>query len=330
MAMRPIHCRARGFTLVELLVVIAIIGILIALLLPAVQSAREAARRTQCLNKTKQICLAIHNYSSARRRFPSAVDLEGAKLELDSSGKPKPRLFGFLVAILPYHENTALHRIFNFDYTWNHPINKVPLETAIYEFRCPTATDPEYMVVGGTTGSSAVWAMSNLAGHYFAVLGAKYNCPSGPPYTMTTRPGNPDHCTSVGGLATNGVMYTGSRTRFKDVTDGTSKTFLVGESSYDSNGRRVWLVGSISPGDAWAYSGYNMTHPLSSAPRNKLINGSYVAVGLGNDIGFGSLHTGAAHFGMTDGSVRFVSENTSLEILKNLASRAGSETKHDL
>jgi prepilin-type N-terminal cleavage/methylation domain-containing protein len=325
MAMQSIFHGKRGFTLVELLVVIAIIGILIALLLPAVQSAREAARRNQCLNKTRQVCLAIHNYANARKKFPPAVDMEPAKLESN-----RPRLFSFLVAILPYHENTALHKIFNFDYTWNHPINATPLSTPIYEFRCPTAMDPEYMVVGGTTGGAAVWAMSNLAGHYFAVLGAKYNCPSGPPYTMTTRPGSPDHCTSVGGLATNGVMYTGSATRFKDVTDGTSKTFLVGESSYDSNGRRVWLVGSISPGDAWAYSGYNMAHPLSSSPRNKLIGGAYVAVGLGNDIGFGSLHTGAAHFGLTDGSVRFISENTSLNILKNFASRAGSESKYDL
>jgi len=73
-----------------------------------------------------------------------------------------------------------------------------------------------------------------------------------------------------------------------------------------------------------------MTHPLSSAPRNKLIGGSVVGVGLGNDIGFGSLHNGAAHFGMTDGSVRFISENTALEILKNYASRAASESKYDL
>jgi prepilin-type N-terminal cleavage/methylation domain-containing protein len=323
--MRQRFCYKRGFTLVELLVVIAIIGILIALLLPAVQAAREAARRTQCLNKTKQICLAIHNYANARKRFPSAVDLEQAKLESN-----KPRLFSFLVAILPYHENTALHKLFNFDYTWNNPINKPPLETPIYEFRCPTASDPEGMYVGGTTGSNATWGESNLAAHYFAVLGAKYDCPSNGIFSVTVRPGFPDHCSSVGGLATNGVMYAGSTTRFRDVTDGTSKTFLVGESSYESLGRRVWLVGSISPGDAWCYSGYNMTHPLSSAPRNKYINGALVNVGLGNDIGFGSLHTGAAHFGLTDGSVRFVSENTSLQILKNFASRAGSESKHDL
>lgn len=328
--MRQHRNNITGFTLVELLVVIAIIGILIALLLPAVQAAREAARRTQCLNKTKQICLAIHNYSSARKVFPPAVDMEGAKLEL-SNGNPRPRLFSFLVSILPYHENTALHGLFNFDYTWNHPINRPPLETPIYEFRCPTANDPEGMYVGGTTGSNATFAQSNLAAHYFAVLGAKFNCPSNAPYTVTARLHvEADHCAQVGGLATNGVMYTGSKTRFKDVTDGTSKTFLVGESSYDSLGRRVWLVGTISPGDAWCYSGYNMTHPLSSAPRNKYINGTLTQVGLGNDIGFGSLHNGAAHFGMTDGSVRYVSENATLIVLKSFASRAGSEANQDL
>ena len=307
-----------GFTLVELLVVIAIIGVLVALLLPAVQAAREAARRTQCTNKVKQVCLAAHNYADARRRFPSAVDTELAKLDAN-----KPRLFGYLASLLPYHEQAALHELVNYDYAWTHIVNKRPLETPLHEFRCPSALTPEWMWIGGTTGSGSTAAESNLSAHYFAVLGAKRGCPDDDKYSISVRPGSElVHCVSPGGMATNGVMYVGSRTRFKDVTDGTSKTFLIGESSYDSIGRRVWLAGSISAGDAWAYSGYNMTYSLSSSPRGQVVGNTIVDIGVNNDIGFGSLHPGGAHFGLTDGAVQFISEDIELVVLKQFASRA--------
>jgi prepilin-type N-terminal cleavage/methylation domain-containing protein/prepilin-type processing-associated H-X9-DG protein len=318
------HRLTPGFTLIELLVVIAIIGILIALLLPAVNAAREAARRTQCANHVKQISLAIHNYASARNHLPPAIDTAIAKLDSN-----RPRLTSFLVEILPYHEKTTIHNLFNFDYSWTHAVNSQILETPVYDFRCPSANDPEWMFVGGTTGSSATPGQANFSAHYFAVLGAKDTCPSAGPYTVVIREGS-DHCTvQVGGLATNGAMYTGSKTRFKDITDGTSKTFLIGESSYDSNGRRAWAVGSIRPGDAWAYSGYNMANLLSSSPRGKVVNGTIEDEGLGNDIGFGSLHNRGAHFGMCDGSVRYVAETVALKILQSYSSRAVGEVEYE-
>ncbi|HTN75912.1 MAG TPA: DUF1559 domain-containing protein [Pirellulaceae bacterium] len=113
-----------GFTLVELLVVIAIIGVLVALLLPAVQAAREAARRMQCVNNMKQIALAVHVYESANRQFPPAY----------VAGK-----HNMLTYILPQLEQQAVYDLYNFDLAWNHADNKPAVDNDMAAFRCPTA-----------------------------------------------------------------------------------------------------------------------------------------------------------------------------------------------
>ncbi|NLE38337.1 MAG: DUF1559 domain-containing protein, partial [Pirellulaceae bacterium] len=122
--------KARAFTLVELLVVIAIIGILIALLLPAVQAAREAARRMQCTNNMKQIGLAIHMVLDLRERFPAAV--------CSSPENPSVK-FSPLVLLLPHMEQSQLFEGYNFRYAWDHAVNKPVSDASISTVACPSA-----------------------------------------------------------------------------------------------------------------------------------------------------------------------------------------------
>jgi len=309
-----------GFTLVELLVVIAIIGVLIALLLPAVQAAREAARRADCANRCRQICLATHLHLSTRQEYPP------------SSGDPFQKdtiniQFSFLALILPYHEDTALHNLIDFTKTWDDGANDKARNTPVPNFKCPSHEPSEVLFV--QRGSSYVIEDSDLAAHYFAVMGAKQSCPSPPgdPYTIVA-PVNTT-CSETGGYATNGIMYPNSKTRPKDVTDGTSNTFLIGEISWNAYGNRTWFVGSIHTNQEWAYSGRNIAYPMYTASRFKTLNDFFNRTNQAypnNDTSFGSAHVAGTHFGFADGSVRYVSENVDLGVLRAHASRAAGET----
>lgn len=310
----------RGFTLIELLVVIAIIGILIALLLPAVQSAREAARRSECANKSRQICIAVHNYVDANRRFPAASD------EIRAPKSTAARRFSYLVSILPFHEEESLHNLVDFDYRWQDVQNDAARNTPLPVFKCPSRDPIERVYTYVTTPSGPpdyAWEESPLAAHYQAVLGAKDGCPvpAGSLYTV--------NCVgSEGGHAMNGIMHIPPSTnprfdvRFKDVTDGTSKTFLIGEVSWEILAHRTWMVGASG---TVAYAGKNIMNSLNSTPRSEVSGTGFIRVGLNNDVSFGSMHPGSVCFGAADGSVHFISENVSLKVLKSYASRAAGE-----
>src|SRR5690606_37400263 len=136
------------FTLVELLVVIAIIGVLVALLLPAVQSAREAARRTQCQNQRKQICLAAHNYLSTNKEFPPAAAL------LDESNVALRHDWGYLSFLLPYAERSDIHDRIVTTAQWYEEPNRTAVMTPVEEFKCPTRTPVEHLIAADPGGSS--------------------------------------------------------------------------------------------------------------------------------------------------------------------------------
>jgi prepilin-type N-terminal cleavage/methylation domain-containing protein len=309
--------RNRGFTLVELLVVIAIIGVLVALLLPAVQAAREAARRTTCVNHLRQATLAAINYQDARKHFPPAANIM-------ATGS---RSYSYVALILPYFEEESLRSLIDYDLTWNHIDNKAARDTVLSIQRCPSQ-GADWMYTSLPGASPTVFEESSLAGHYKAVMGAKrQQCEQSPGEIYTV---DCSITTSAGHVATNGIMYYDSigklcRTRPKHITDGLSKTFIIGELSWDAMNHRAWIVGREG---GIVYSGNNLMYSLNSYVRTPPSGSPIqpppgVEAGLANDVSFGSKHPGGAHFSNADGSVRFVSEDTPIALLWAAASRAG-------
>jgi prepilin-type N-terminal cleavage/methylation domain-containing protein len=305
-----------GFTLVELLVVIAIIGILVALLLPAIQSAREAARRTSCNNKIRQATLATILYQENYKHFPPSMTYPTAAAGVS-----------YISLILPFAEDEALRRLIDTNYLWSDPQNQKARETPLPVFKCPSQSEFEQMFVyvPPTVGDLED---GNLAVHYTAVLGAKRkDCPQAANEIYTVDCGI---SAAAGHAATNGIMYHDTptkpcKTRPKDITDGLSKTFLFGEQSWDAGYHRVWIVGRQGN---FFYSGNNVIYSINSAARIPQ-PGSPALPAAANDTSYGSKHPGGTHFANADGSVRFVSENTNIDLLQKAAAREDGEVVAD-
>ena len=289
----------RAFTLIELLVVIAIIAILIALLLPAVQQAREAARRTQCKNNLKQIGLALHNYHDVHLTFPSGTS--PSRLTTNNNRvRANFESWGWSAFILPFLDQQPL-----FD---NLDINGSTLNEALMRadaagtlnssfetlsaFMCPSDTTGPRMDTArrssfaGLAGVSVDWRAPtmNYAGSTGGVCGDVRS-----PREQNDRP-------------PLGIFYNGSKVRIRDITDGTSNTFLVGERE-ERCGAGTW-IGARNP-DGSGSQGNDYGLARVRIPVNDPVN-------TGNDRctdGFSSLHTGGAQFLFCDGSVHFISEN---------------------
>lgn len=268
----PIQFRPHrnGFTLVELLVVIAIIGILIAMLLPAVQAAREAARRMQCTNNLKQFGIALHNYHDTLGSFPPGFILLISNNNVTGGG------WAWGVFLMPFLEQSSLQGIldpmkFTLSEVTADPSLLKMLQENISLFYCPTS--PIEPLRELKDGAGAMVATSN------------YTCCRG----FFDLSGNNHWATK-----NNGLMFGDSRVRIRDVTDGTSNTFAVGE--------RTVLEGDKNTPDRWpSWCGPNGSggNTVSSSVANPLNHPTSISC-------FSSDHSGGANFLFVDGSAHFI------------------------
>ena len=301
----------RGFTLVELLVVIAIIGILIALLLPAVQAAREAARRAQCSNNLKQIGLAVLDYESTYRCFP----YRGTKYASPAAHEPS-----WWVQILPFLEQQDLYNSLDkseYFIRWNDR-NRILLESQYFTFMdCPSSPLPD-MVIDTYL----------YQGRNNKIMGAMYVGVAGAADHRTAQ-------TGLGGIgiqSTGGVMLVEEKVTPGSVSDGLSNTMMVVEQSgwcYDSSGTRQDCR-STSP-YGWNF-GPSYEKPLYR-PFNYVVvlhrvnERSWEATGIQGNYAFGanrpiqSAHPGGAQVAIGDGAVRFLNEELAVQTLYDLANR---------
>jgi prepilin-type N-terminal cleavage/methylation domain-containing protein len=307
--------RRIGFTLIELLVVIAIIAILIALLLPAVQQAREAARRTECKNILKQWGLALHNYHDTHNTFPQGSMGLACSATVPCNNMP------FHVMLLPFIDQAPLYNQFNFSLFYGVAPNLALNEASTPLFFCSSSRMPDRM---STTARQ-------YTVHYYGVAGPKGPRPAA--YGGGNYPHEGNTTTDHGGAALGGILTRNRHYRFGDISDGTSNTLTMGEISAPKNwvtatpvwadSWRPWVQGSSTNAVGVATYGHkNIAYQISDY--------SGYAGGqperLFNDVRFSSNHTGGAQFLMGDGAVRFVSSNIDFATYQGLATRGGNET----
>lgn len=303
--------KQKAFTLVELLVVIAIIGILVALLLPAVQKARDAARRTQCINNLKQIGLALHNYEGSQKSFPAGAISSNA--------------LSWRVLLLPYLEETAAYDQFDFKSDDGRTgLKEENLNLGLLEIKawyCPSG-DNKLTTYG--SGATIDTGEHTLTAHYCGVAGADSKDLNGQPYPYlaTSKRGN---------YVDTGVMYINSKVRFKDISDGTSKTIVVGEMVHDWPG--IFLEDPSDPNREGRGVGGGNTQPWvrgtfgtngSTACHSTLYTVNSSGVYL-NDIPFASIHAGVCNFAKCDGSTDSISEDIDIYVYRAMSTRSWDE-----
>ncbi len=278
-----------GFTLVELLVVITIIGILMSMLLPAVQQIRSAARRMQCGSRMKNVALALHNYHTALGKFPPGWISKG-----QGNGTRDPE-WGWPAMLLPYVEQQALYdqlrvderRLFDVIAEGDNSQGQQLLQTTIPIYRCPQDDTPDILPRDPEDP-----------------LGRKFDSNA----DMTFQPATSNYIGNNGfydrgyDYRNNGVFYGNSRVRIEDIKDGTSNTFLVGERDYRCSAG-TW-IGSRNPPHTGMWGSYQVRARVSMQ-LNDPTNEDHDTC----TEGFSSAHTTGANFAFADGSIHFINEN---------------------
>ncbi len=308
----------RAFTLIELLVVIAIIGVLVAILLPAVQSAREAARQTQCKNNLKQIAVATHNYHDTFFVFPCGIF---AGLDYSSTGGRGARGSGWFHQVLPYVDQTSIYAQLAQMMSAGTPVgndNEIyRAPEALRRFKVPTFMCPSDPNSGSIIGPSHA---DGFRGSYVMCSGS-------------TTLGTYGAASHVG--PQNGMFFFQSANAIRHVTDGTSNTILGSEGLSRGAGLEYGGAGQYWNG-YWGGPLFNASQTPNSSVAERIhtcLSTTYKEApcvtigGTGTDAGVHarSLHEGGVNVAMVDGGIRFVTENIDLSLWKGLATRAGGE-----
>jgi prepilin-type N-terminal cleavage/methylation domain-containing protein/prepilin-type processing-associated H-X9-DG protein len=338
--------RPPAFTLIELLVVIAIIGILIGLLLPAVQKVREAANRLKCQNNLKQLGLALHNHHDTYGRLPPGGANDQPPFGTDA---PNSTHWGssWMVYILPFIEQDSVYRKWQFSGNsgaFNSNNNTVASGVLISTFNCPASPLP----VMGAKNHPAI-----QIGNYVGISGAVHTIPG---FTETRYNVLP----SAGEVSAGGVMIPDGQLTFASIADGTSNTMALSENSNflkDTSGTMQdwratqpwgWILGVKSPGVPPNFDNgggdnrepglitirYTINYTPAAGWANDITGtgvgvGSYTGDCVGANIPLNSTHPGGVNVVYADGSVRFVSSATPLNVLAILATRDDGQTIPD-
>ena len=320
----------RGFTLIELLVVIAIIAILVALLLPAVQQAREAARRSQCKNSLKQIGIALHSYHDTHSTMPPGFVSRNVQASDPVTSSNIAPGFSWGTMILPNLDQDTMYGEMDFSRDADAPANLQLGQTSLPVFRCPSDPSQERFTYVDNTGSPAQVNGADLqlaTANYVGIIG----------YSSLTNCGDP---------AGPGVLYRNSKVRFPDITDGTSNTILSGERSSEHQ-YLVNMPNMKTPANSTWYAAIPRVNPrpagmammpMATEHSPSLILGHVGQPGMmsgrvhnntNHIVHFSSRHVGGSHFLLADGHVIFLSENIAYNTFRYLGTRDDGEELGD-
>ncbi len=310
-----LHKKPSGFTLVELLVVIAIIGILASLLLPAIQQAREAARRMSCSSNVRQLVVALNNYEGTFKKLPAGWTTHGAF---------------WSASILPQIEQRSLFDTILFEESgpgrnWDDPTgpNYAACQTNIEIFRCPSMPNPRRRDYNNIV---------NRAQSAYRGVGSSRVASDD---TSSVPAPNPNGLLSFERRELDGVLYGCSETTFSAILDGLSNTVFIGESrtepdfSKDGQGMDFWAIGGpqVDPCQCdGGTAGSEFSETVGSMyPKLNLRVLSPTASGYLMEVAFGSFHFGGATMGFGDGSVTFMNNEIDIDIYRALGTREGGE-----
>ena len=283
--------RRHGFTLIELLVVIAIIATLMALLLPAVQNAREAARRTQCTNNLKQIALAMHNYHDANGCLPLGS---------------QPNFISGFTSILPYIEGGVTYNLYDFNIDYATPHNQQVLSQRVQTYLCPSMNMPREVPLKmcNETGAPGSYLLNEGTAQYMSPNDGMF------------------------GINWPNDGYPNAPVIFEEVTDGTSNTILCGEATYDMRNYNWSAMGcpALVGQTRFGYARWGVGYPSAALGTSAKKFNVHTSA---NNGGYQSMHPGGAMFALADGSVRFVGQSVDESLIDTITTRKSGEVAND-